>query len=40
MGRNDAASIRRGARVTQIALGLQVIMRSLSMIGVFTERVN
>ena len=26
--------------VTQIALGLQVIMRSLSMIGVFAERVN
>jgi multiple antibiotic resistance protein len=26
--------------VTQIALGLQVIMRSLSLIGVFAERVN
>jgi multiple antibiotic resistance protein len=26
--------------VTQVALGLQVIMHSLSMIGVFTERVN
>ena len=26
--------------VTQIALGLQVIMHSLSMIGVFAERVN
>ena len=26
--------------VTQIALGLQVIMHSLSMIGVFVERVN
>ena len=26
--------------VTQVALGLQVIMHSLSMIGVFNERVN
>ena len=26
--------------VTQVALGLQLIMHSLSMIGVFTERAN